>query len=441
MFGQLTRYFHQIADSAMMGHFGSGSNELAAIGIAGLFAWILNTFLWPLSSGVQAITARRYGKQDHGIDSHRHFTGEVLDNGIVITLYAALLATVLSFLARPILSFLIETEEILELALQYIVIIRYSLIPMGLYFVMQGFFGAINQTKYVMYSGVLSNLVNILLNWILIFGKFGLPALGIRGAALGTVLSFLISFLFLLIIMLKRHYIRQYRLFHFDRLQAVIQKDLLKIALPPGIQNVIALVIFMVYQTIIENYSTVYLAATHSIFAYFRLNKTLISGFARSAGILAGNALGRHDKEEAQSLISAAGCISALVAVSVCIFSFFGRNLIGGIFTNSPETGRAIAEALLFFMPFYFIEALGYAFEMVFVPNGYGKWVLFSETTTNLLFILGMTLLMSILFPGQIYLAWLSFGCYQVGHAGLMITGYFRKKWLHVKVDSADSIA
>ena len=306
---------------------------------------------------------------------------------------------------------------------------------------MQGFFGAVNQTKYVMYSGVLSNLVNILLNWILIFGKFGLPALGIRGAALGTALSFLISFLFLLIIMLKRHYIRQYRLFHFDRLQAVIQKDLLKIALPPGIQNVIALAIFMVYQAIIENYSTVYLAATHSIFAYFRLNKTLISGFARSAGILAGNALGRQDKEEAQSLITAAGCISALVAVSVCIFSFFGRDFVAGMFTSSPETSIVIAQALLFFMPFYFIEALGYAFEMVFIPNGYGKWVLISETSTNLLFILGMTLVMSTLFPGQIRLAWLSFGCYQVGHAGLMITGYFRKKWLLVKVDSADSIA
>jgi len=83
LFGQLTVFFQQIADSAMMGHFGKQSLELAAIGIAGLFTWILNTFLWPLSSGVQAIAARRYGKQDHEDETSRFFTGEVLDNGFL----------------------------------------------------------------------------------------------------------------------------------------------------------------------------------------------------------------------------------------------------------------------------------------------------------------------------------------------------------------------
>ena len=75
----------------------------------------------------------------------------------------------------------------------------------------------------------------------------------------------------------------------------------------------IALSIYMIYQTIIEDYSPVLLAATHSAFSYFRLNKTIIGGFARSAGILAGNALGRGDKGEAQKLITAAGLVSGLV--------------------------------------------------------------------------------------------------------------------------------
>lgn len=441
LFGQLTHYFLQIADSAMLGHFGNDSSELAAIGIAGLFAWILNTFLWPLSSGVQAITARRYGRQDHNNKDHKYFTGEVLDNGILLTLLVALLATAVSFLARPILTLLIDTEEILELALQYIRIIRLSLIPTGLYFVIQGFFSAINKTRYVMYSGVLSNIVNVFLNWIFIFGKFGLPVMGIRGAALGTAISYIVSILFLLLIIIRSHYIHTYRLFHFDRVHKSIQRDILKVAIPPGIQNLIALSIFMTYQTIIEDYSTVYLAATHSIFAYFRLNKTIISGFAKAAGILSGNALGRGDKAEAQCLITAAGFISVCVAIFVSVITFFGRVFIAGLFTSSPETITAIARALLFFMPFYFLEALGYAFELIFVPNGYGKWVLFSEFTTNVLFILGATVLVSHLFPGQILLAWLCYGCYQICHASLMIIGYLRKKWLHKEVDSAHSVA
>lgn len=435
LFGQLTHYFHQITDSAMMGHFGDESLELAAIGIAGLFTWILNTCLWPMSLGVQSIAARRYGKQDHDNEKSRHFTGEVLDNGIITSLYAAVLALIISFSAPFVLKALLDTSEIIELALQYIRIMRYALIPTGLYFILQGFFAAVNRTKYVMYSGLISNLLNILLNWIFIFGKLGLPAMGIRGAALGTVLSYTISFLFLAGIILFGGYKNKYRLFHFDHFIPGMQKDIVKVAFPPAVQNVIALSIFMVYQTIIENYSTVYLAATHSIFAYFRLNKTLISGFARSASILAGNALGRKDKEEAQSIISASGLVAGSVALFVAILTFFFKTQIAYIFTNDPETIEAIAKALHFFIPFFFIEALGYSFEMVFTGNGYGKWVLFSESFTNFVFILGTSLLAYKLFPDDIRYIWFSFGLYQIGHASLMIIGYLRKQWLHIEVD------
>lgn len=62
--GQLSHYLHQIADSAMLGHYGPGSLELAAIGIAGLLTWILLTFLWPLSTGVMALASRRFGRED-----------------------------------------------------------------------------------------------------------------------------------------------------------------------------------------------------------------------------------------------------------------------------------------------------------------------------------------------------------------------------------------
>ncbi|MDC7235897.1 MAG: MATE family efflux transporter [Spirochaetales bacterium] len=435
LFGQLTHYFHQIADSAMMGHFGDKSLELAAIGIAGLFAWIMNTCLWPLSLGVQSIAARRYGKQDHENEKSRHFTGEVLDNGIVTALYASVIALGLSFTAPLILDFLLDTPEIIELSLQYIRIIRFSLIPTGLYFILQGFFGAVNRTKYVMWSGLISNLLNILLNWIFIFGKLGLPAMGIRGAALGTVLSYTFSFLFLACVILLGGYRKKYRLFHFDHFIPGMQKDIVKVALPPAIQNIIALSIFMVYQTIIENYSTVYLAATHSIFAYFRLNKTLISGFARSASILAGNALGRKDKEEAHRIISASGLVAGAVALFVAVLTFFFSTQIAYIFTTDAATVDAISHALRFFIPFFFIEALGYSFEMVFTGNGYGRWVLFSESSTNFIFILGTSLLAFRFFPHDIRYIWFSFGMYQITHAALMITGFFRKKWLHVEVD------
>lgn len=435
LFGQLMQYANQIADSAMLGHFGENSMELAAVGIGGMFTWILNTFLWPLSNGVSAITSRRFGRQNHQNEADRKATGEALDNAMVTALMAGLLAIAVSFLARPVLSLLIQTDEILELALQYIALMRFALIPSGLYFVMQGFFGAIHRTVYVMWSGILSSLANIALNYVFIFGHFGFPAMGIRGAALGTVLAQLGAFLFLLSIMIFRGYGRSYHLLKFTHLDARVQKDIVKVALNPAIQNIIALAIFMLYQTIVEDYSPVLLAATYTVFSYFRLNKTIIGGFARSAGIIVGNSLGRNDREGAVRAMNASGIIGASVALAIALLSFVFRGTVARLFTDDPATIEAMTTAMSFFVPFFFVEALGYSFEMVFVVNGYGRWVLFSEFSTNMLFILGATLLARYFFPGHIVYAWLSFGLYQLAHASLMIVGFLRRKWLDDRIE------
>jgi putative MATE family efflux protein len=355
----------------------------------------------------------------------------------VTSLYAAGIALALSFLARPILSLMLSTPEILELSVDYISVIRFGLVPTGIYFAIQGFLSAINQTKYAMWSSIISNVLNIGLNYVFIFGRLGFPAMGIRGAALGTALSMTVACGFLVIVVIKHGYARRYRLFRFRHLSPRVQGDIVRVAVPPGVQNIIALSIFMTYQTLIEEYSAVYLAATHAVFAYFRLNKTMIGGFARSAGILAGNALGRGEKESAQQIIGLSGVIGAAVAVVVGLGTWLLRFQIAELFSNDQATIAAIVEALTFFLAFYFVEALGYSFEMVFVSNGYGRYVLASEFSTNVVFILGATIAARLLFPQMIRYAWLAFGLYQVTHALIMVVGYTRKRWVDVEVERA----
>ena len=435
LFGQITHYLHQIADSAMLGHFGRGSLELAAIGIAGLATWVLLTFLWPLSNGVQALASRRFGRQRPDAPEDRALTGQVLDNGVVAVGGAVALATAASFLARPLLSALLDSAEILGLAMDYIRIMRFSLIPMGLFVVAQGFLGAVNRTRPVMYAGILSNVLNVALNWVFIFGNLGFPAMGIRGAALGTLCASVVSAAYLLGVLVYQGYRQDYRLFTFRRLSRELQRDIVRVALPPAVQNIIALSIFLTYQTFIESYAPIYLAATHSIFAYFRLNKTIIGGFARSASILAGNALGRGDREGAQAAITASGMVGVLVALAVAVATVTFRGSIAALFTNDPATQVILSRGLLFFTGFFFVEALGYAFEMVFVANGHGKYVLFSEFSTNVVFIIGATLVARALSPGTVEWAWLSFGLYQIVHAGFMISGWIRRRWLDLRLD------
>lgn len=100
------------------------------------------------------------------------------------------------------------------------------------------------------------------------------------------------------------------------------------------------------------------------------------------------------------------------------------RPQIGGLFSNDPATIVAI------------VEALGYSFEMVFISNGYGRYVLASEFSTNVVFILGATIAARLLFPGVIRYAWLAFGLYQVAHATIMVLGFARRTWVDAEVES-----
>jgi putative MATE family efflux protein len=437
LFASITRYLYQISDSAMLGHFGNDSNGLAAIGIASLYTWNLMNFLWPMSIGVQAIASRRFGLEKKGSVSAEH-TGNVLNNGFVTIVYAFLLCLAASFLARPILSMMIQNTDVRILALQYIGIIRYGLLPFGFMIVISGFFGAINRTSYLMTTSIISNVLNVIFNYILIYGKLGFPQMGIQGAAWGTVVSQIIAFGIFLIIVFVKGYKKKYKIFQLRNMQPTLQRDIVKVALPPAIQNIIALSIILNYQAIIEDYSTAYLAATHVVFSYFRLNKIIVGGFSGGAGILVGNALGVKDKKSAWILGKNAFVIAFLSASCVAAFSFFGRGFVASIFSENPITIVAIETAITFFTLFYLIEAAGFCFEVIFNSNGFGKYVLFSEFTTNILFLLGAAILARHLFPNQIIWVWLSYGIYQICHASILIIGFLKRKWLETSVERTE---
>lgn len=431
LLGQLSHYLHQIADSAMLGHYGQHSLELAAIGIAGLLTWILLTFLWPLSTGVQALASRRFGRGDDD-------TGAVLDNGLVVAGAAGLVALGLSFLAPVALRRLVDSQDVYRLIVEYLRVIRFGLLPMGFFLVCQGFLGAVNRTRPVMYAGLISNLLNIVLNWILIFGRMSAPAMGIRGAALGTAISMGVGALYLLLVLVLQGYRRSYQLFTFRRLSGFLQRDILRVAVPPGVQNVVALSIFLVFQTLVESYGTVYLAATHTVFSYMRLNKTIIGGFARAAAILTGNALGRKDTREARAVLRSASRVGLAIALVVFLVTVAGRTAVAALFSNDAATREVITTALLFFAPFFFVEALGYVREMILVPNGYGRYVLASEFSTNILFILGATLVARHVAPQEVRWAWVSFGMYQLVHAAFMIAGAAGERWMNAPLESRE---
>ena len=216
-------------------------------------------------------------------------------------------------------------------------------------------------------------------------------------------------------------------------------KNMFKIFIPVAIQNIIALAVFLFYESIIGAIGTVYLAATHVSFSLFRINKTLVGGFAQGSAILVGNALGANQKDFAVKIVYACQAIAAVIGTFVVLIVLLFTEIVMGIFVEDKQTITIGINALYFFGAFFFIEVMGYSFEIIFRGNGWGRYVLFSEFTTNMIFIIGLTLTLVFIFDMGIYGAWIGFALYQVFHALILFIGFISKKWLHVDVEKGIS--
>ena len=453
--GNFSKYLLQLADTIMVGRLGTA--ELASIAIAGLYCHILITFIWPLTTGVQALTARRFGRFNYlkeglsGSDdadckdisdeqnikdnSDSCYTGEVLSSGLAGGLITGFAAFIVSFSSVFILDLLIDEKSLLPFALEYTNLLRWVFPIAGIGVVISGFLAGINMTFQIMIVTIGTNVLNIFFNYIFIFGRLGFPQLGVKGAALGTVLAEIIGTLYLVIYLLHEKKLISYRIFDFKQVKKNLIKDILKISSPIALQNMIAFAVFLMYESFIGTIGTVYLASTHFIFSVFRVNKTLVGGFARAGAILTGNYLGAENKVQAESIVKYCSVTGLFIGFFIVTAALLFPENIASVFTKDPETISITVKALRFFALFFFIEVSGYTFEIIFAGIGWSRFVLFSEFTTNMIFILFMTWLCVKVLNLGIYWGWLSFGLYQVFHALILTAGWISKRWLSVEVE------
>jgi putative MATE family efflux protein len=440
--GMVSEFFLYIADSAMVGRL--GTHHLAAIAIATLYGEIMWVTVWPFAPGTQALAARRYGRlqASTGADESTmnilyRKTGNILDNSLVVSFSVGLAAMLMAVFSQRILNLLLDDQQLIPLAESYIRIIKYAMPLAAVFYSFYGFLAAVNLTRAIMVATVGLNVLNILFNYILIFGKFGFPALGIEGAAIGTVLAQALGVTYIVGYVFVSKRTRIFRCCRFQGLQLNLIKDIFVASCPMIAQLGLVLAIIFYYETIIAGIGTTYLAVTHIIFTMFVLNRTLIGGFAEGGSILIGNHLGRGEHQEAIQYTYATLYIAFFFGVLLmAILWVFPANIVK-IFNQEPATVALGAAGLRFFMVFVFINIIAFPLEIIFTHNGWGKFPLVAELFSIVTFALGLTLLLTRYFNLDIYAAWLSLGLYMVCYSILLFGGFMSKRWLHVTVEKS----
>lgn len=280
-----------------------------------------------------------------------------------------------------------------------------------------------------MVAVVSSNLLNVVLNAFFIFGLAGFPALGVTGAAIGTVGARILS-LFI-------YGVAAGRAVRGARPSLPMALRILRIGAPVAIQNAIAMAVILLYQSMLGTIGAVYQAVTHVVFSTFRINKTLVGGYANGASILVGNALGRGDQEESLWVIRAQQVIGIAVGFVVCATVLLIPGTLARAFDLSGEARELAIFAFRFFSVFFLVEISAYSLEIIFTHNGWGRFVLASEAITNALGIVLLPAAAIFLFHLGYIGAWAGFTVYQVGHAAILYGGYLSRRWTVIEVDES----
>ena len=275
MISQLGHITVGVFDSLMIGKV--SVSQLAAVSLAtSIFAFIL-LFCIGLSYGITPlISSSERGKK---------YVSSILYNGIVVNLFSAVILALFVISTKFLLSYLGQDKEVLFYTYSYLDIICISLIPLILFQTFKQFIEGLGFTKPSMYISVISNVINIVLNAVLIFGLFGFPRLEIIGAAYATLISRVIMFLLILIYCLNDRRFSKYILKTKFLINLNHIKDIFRIGFASGLQYIFEVGAFSVATVMTGSIGAIHLAAHQIALNLASISYMIASGIGSASMI------------------------------------------------------------------------------------------------------------------------------------------------------------
>ena len=313
-------------DTMMVGRLGPAA--IASVGLCSQPRMILLLVAQALCVGTTAVVARRKGedRQDSAVSCLKQSLAIITMIGILITLAGVFGANFLVRLAGASA----ETEA--NAALYFRIISMAFLFNCWSLCICAGQRG-IGQTRVTMVVNMTANIVNVFLNYCLIQGHFGFPALGVKGAAIATAIGTMVSFLMALRAVLKPGYLslRHFGGFAFDR-QTV--ESLIHVGGGTIAESVFMRVGFLINSRLIAGVGTVAYACNQIVMQVTGLAFTIGDGTASACTSLVGQSLGAGKKEKAKLYVKVVLRVSAVISIAIILFTFFGRNILPALFTD-----------------------------------------------------------------------------------------------------------
>ncbi len=233
--GMLSQTTVNMVDAILIGHLpgSAGIDGVAGIGIALPLFWAIGGFFSAISVGTQSVTARRIGEQ------LPEEAGKVLTNSLNIAWITGVFVSILGYLFIPeFFKLLNPNPNVVRLGSEYCRIRMLGVLSMVATMSMKAFFDGIGKTYVHMTASITMNVINILLNFALVFGLWGFPRLEVAGSAWATVISTYIGLAIMLAWTLKPTIRKRYRYIRSGNLNSALSWEIIRLSVPSGLATI-----------------------------------------------------------------------------------------------------------------------------------------------------------------------------------------------------------
>ena len=424
-----------MVDMMMVGSMGGkahpeiGAKALSADGLTTQPKFLLMAAFVAMNTGVTALVARYKGQ------NNKEQANLIVRQGLGLTFFLTAILSILgTVFARPMVIFMGSTEEIVtDWATQYLQIQMIGFLTMALTTTITAALRAVGDSKTCMIYNLIANVVNVVFNWLLIYGNMGFPELGVSGASLATVLGQFVAFIIALSVLIRGNGFLKLEFKLGFRPNKAVLGNISNIGLPAMVEQLLmraGMIIFA--KTVASLGTTPY--ATHLVCMNIQaLSFMTGQAFAVSATTLMGQSLGKRRTDVAQAYCSRTRTVGFAFSILLAlVFSLFGGTIVG-FYNSDPEiirVGGQIMFFVAFLQPFQssqFIIAGGL--------RGAGD-----TKTTAIITMITVLLIRPIVAITLIHLnfglygAWIALACDQLVRSGLVLARYKSGKWKMIKL-------
>tara|TARA_B100001093_G_scaffold488403_1_gene525587 strand:+ start:624 stop:1991 length:1368 start_codon:yes stop_codon:yes gene_type:complete len=339
--GMLGHTVVQLIDNIMVGQLGTA--ELAAVSLGNSFVFVAMSLGIGFSTAITPMIAESFGAKNHNKVRYIFVHGLILCFGLGLVLASLVLW------AQPLLSQMGQSNEVVALAKPYLFWVALSLVPLVGFQGLRQFAEGLFQTRLAMYATLMGNVINVLLNYLLIFGLHGFPELGVEGAALGTLFSRWTMVLFMAInVKNKKGFKRYNRKLFRVKLKKSLFNRIFSLGLPSALQMFFEVTFFTSAIWMSGLLGKNPQAANQIALNLSSMTYMVAIGVGVTAMIRVGNEKGRGDFTALRRVAVSTFLLIFLMSSLFCLFFIATHDLLPWLYLdgNAPEISSDVNEVV-----------------------------------------------------------------------------------------------